>query len=230
MAFGLTLGTTGAPQQSVELAGAGVPATVAIGLDRILLPEAVSRDTRREAPELTEATRTASAAPTTNAAPTTAAAPTTSAAPVAPAVAAPSPAPAPAPSKTPAPKATTPPAAASGLDTTSYAAAASSIGLRGSARWVYSAVRSAFGITTMGGYRAGDSGDHGSGLAVDIMVGSATGDQVAAFVIANYKALNVKYVIWKQRIWMPGMGWKYMADRGSATANHYDHVHVSVNG
>jgi hypothetical protein len=23
-------------------------------------------------------------------------------------------------------------------------------------------------------------------------------------------------------------GWRYMSDRGSTTANHYDHVHVSV--
>jgi hypothetical protein len=24
-------------------------------------------------------------------------------------------------------------------------------------------------------------------------------------------------------------GWRYMEDRGSTTANHYDHVHVSTN-
>jgi hypothetical protein len=39
----------------------------------------------------------------------------------------------------------------------------------------------------------------------------------------------VKYIIWRQRIWYPSSGtWRGMADRGSATANHYDHVHVSV--
>jgi hypothetical protein len=38
------------------------------------------------------------------------------------------------------------------------------------------------------------------------------------------------YVIWEQKIWdsrNPGAGWKPMADRGSITQNHYDHVHIS---
>jgi hypothetical protein len=26
-----------------------------------------------------------------------------------------------------------------------------------------------------------------------------------------------------------GEGWRAMPDRGSATANHYDHVHIAVN-
>jgi len=38
----------------------------------------------------------------------------------------------------------------------------------------------------------------------------------------------VKYIIWRQRIWFPGGSWKAMADRGGVTANHYDHVHISV--
>ncbi|MEP7157788.1 MAG: SH3 domain-containing protein, partial [Chloroflexota bacterium] len=36
---------------------------------------------------------------------------------------------------------------------------------------------------------------------------------------------------WSQRIWSvqrSSEGWRPMADRGSTTANHYDHVHVSV--
>jgi hypothetical protein len=42
--------------------------------------------------------------------------------------------------------------------------------------------------------------------------------------------LNIKYIIWKQRIWHPGGGgWEPIEDRGSVTANHYDHVHISVN-
>ena len=43
--------------------------------------------------------------------------------------------------------------------------------------------------------------------------------------------LGIKYLIYQQQIWMAGNSagaWEYMADRGSATANHYDHVHVSV--
>ncbi len=111
-----------------------------------------------------------------------------------------------------------------------YAAAARALGLRPNAARVYSAVRTAFGITTIGGYRPGDSGDHGTGHAVDIMItGRAQGDAVAAFVEAHAAEFHVTYVIWRQRIWFPGTAtWRLMEDRGSATANHLDHVHVSV--
>jgi len=80
-----------------------------------------------------------------------------------------------------------------------------------------------------GGYRAGDPGDHGTGHAVDIMCSTAEGNEIASFLQANAATLNIKYLIWRQRIWYPGGSWKGMEDRGSATANHYDHVHVSVN-
>jgi hypothetical protein len=80
-----------------------------------------------------------------------------------------------------------------------------------------------------GGYRAGDPGDHGTGHAVDIMCSTAEGNEIASFLQANAATLNIKYLIWRQRIWYPGGGsWQGMADRGSPTANHYDHVHVSV--
>ena len=83
-------------------------------------------------------------------------------------------------------------------------------------------------VTSYGGYRPGDM-DHGSGNAVDAMVSSrSAGDAVAAYVMAHAGELNVKYIIWYQRIWYPGSGWKAMSDRGSFTANHMDHVHVSV--
>lgn len=96
-----------------------------------------------------------------------------------------------------------------------------------------------YGITSFSTYRAGDSGDHGKGLAVDFMVpdSSALGDQVAQYAISNMGAKNISYVIWKQRfyapfdsIYGPAYTWNPMPDRGSATANHYDHVHVSFNG
>ncbi|MGH8775923.1 MAG: hypothetical protein ACRDWI_12375 [Jiangellaceae bacterium] len=40
-------------------------------------------------------------------------------------------------------------------------------------------------------------------------------------------------MIWAQRIWTAERssdGWRWMEDRGSDTANHYDHVHVTVYG
>ena len=74
--------------------------------------------------------------------------------------------------------------------------------------------------------------DHPKGLALDFMVGSDTqkGDQIATELQQNWQAHNVTYIIWKQRIWNESRaseGWRAMPDRGSATANHYDHVHVS---
>jgi hypothetical protein len=39
------------------------------------------------------------------------------------------------------------------------------------------------------------------------------------------------YIIYRQRIWdvrMASSGWVPMENRGSITANHYDHVHSSV--
>ncbi|MCV7097646.1 hypothetical protein H7H99_21600, partial [Mycobacterium kubicae] len=38
--------------------------------------------------------------------------------------------------------------------------------------------------------------------------------------------LGVTYVIWQQR-YNDGNGWSTMENRGSPTANHMDHVHVS---
>ena len=84
-------------------------------------------------------------------------------------------------------------------------------------------------ITTYGTFR-GD-GEHARGLAVDIMVSGELGWQVAEFVRANYSELGVSYLIHSQRIWSVergGEGWRPMSDRGSATANHYDHVHVTT--
>lgn len=84
-----------------------------------------------------------------------------------------------------------------------------------------------FDIDSVGG-AAGRSGggDHAQGLALDLMVDTATGNQIAEYVLAHQSQFGVKYVIWRQRINM-GSGWEHMEDRGSPTANHYDHVHVS---
>ena len=101
------------------------------------------------------------------------------------------------------------------------------------ARSVYRAACAAYGssVSSFGGYRAGDSGDHGSGRAVDIMVSGEPGSNIARYVQAHARELGVAYVIYQQKIWQAGnptSRWKAMEDRGSTTANHYDHVHVSV--
>ncbi|MCB7138172.1 SH3 domain-containing protein [Cellulosimicrobium marinum] len=105
-------------------------------------------------------------------------------------------------------------------------------GLRANAIAVYRAVCAAFPqVGSYGGLRPGDSGDHGSGRAVDVMVSGAAGWDIANYVQANAGALGVTYVIYEQRIWhagTPAGAWEWMEDRGGATANHYDHVHVST--
>ena len=96
-----------------------------------------------------------------------------------------------------------------------------------------------FGITSFSGYRPGDSGDHGKGLAIDFMVpeGSELGDMIAEYAIQNMASRGISYIIWKQRFYAPfdskygpANTWNPMPDRGSVTENHYDHVHVSMNG
>jgi hypothetical protein len=84
-------------------------------------------------------------------------------------------------------------------------------------------------VSTYGTFR-GD-GEHAQGIAVDIMTSGARGWEIAEFVRANYAALGVSYVIYSQKIWSverSGEGWRGMSDRGSTTANHYDHVHVTT--
>lgn len=116
----------------------------------------------------------------------------------------------------------------SGVGSGAYVGWCSDKGLGGNASTVCSAVRSNFGVTSIGGYRAG-AGDHGTGKAVDVMVSGSTGDAVAQWAINHMSELDITYVIWKQRIWLAGASsWRSMDDRGSVTANHYDHVHISV--
>lgn len=109
-------------------------------------------------------------------------------------------------------------------------------GLTGAAQSVLNQVcgRYGAGISSYGGYRPGDSGYHGSGQAVDFMISdSSVGREVADYLRNNASSLGVSEVIYAQRIWTSqraGEGWRSMPDRGSATANHYDHVHVSVTG
>jgi uncharacterized protein YgiM (DUF1202 family) len=103
-------------------------------------------------------------------------------------------------------------------------------GLTSNADAVYRAVCNAFpALTTYGG--RDPHGEHVDGRAIDFMTSPSLGNAVAAYLRANASALNVRSIIWAQRIWTPersGEGWRYMSDRGSATANHYDHVHVVV--
>jgi hypothetical protein len=61
--------------------------------------------------------------------------------------------------------------------------------------------------------------------------GQALGYQVADWAKINARQLGVNYVIWHQHIWnieRDAEGWRYMADRGGDSANHINHVHITV--
>lgn len=98
-------------------------------------------------------------------------------------------------------------------------------------------------IKTVYGWRASSaySSDHPAGRALDIMIpdyksaaGKALGNAIARYLQDNYGRLHVHYLIWRQRQWNverntnPTTGWRGMADRGTDTDNHLNHVHVSV--
>jgi len=89
-------------------------------------------------------------------------------------------------------------------------------------------------VTSYGGVRADSLPYHPSGRALDAMISNSTvGWQIANWVRANASRLGVSEVIYSQRIWTiqrSSEGWRPMSDRGSATANHYDHVHITVYG
>ena len=99
---------------------------------------------------------------------------------------------------------------------------------------VHRAVCAKFPSITRWGGRSG-GGEHATGRAVDIMVGNGNdiGNEIAAFARAHAKELGVSQVIWRQHIWtvqLASSGWRAMGNRGSATANHMDHVHVTTYG
>lgn len=90
-----------------------------------------------------------------------------------------------------------------------------------------------FDLTGVGGWRASahDMGGHPSGRALDLMVGAnkAEGDRLATFLIANWNALQIDYIIWQQAIRTTGKPeWVPMATRiGEGDQNHFRHVHVN---
>jgi uncharacterized protein YgiM (DUF1202 family) len=112
-------------------------------------------------------------------------------------------------------------------------------GLKPNAIKVHRAARAKFPqITTYYTLRAGVFTDHSTGRALDLMIpnyrsasGKALGYKVAAWAKANAKPLGINYVIWNQHIWniqRDSEGWRYMADRGGDSANHKNHVHITV--
>ena len=86
-------------------------------------------------------------------------------------------------------------------------------------------------ITTYGTFR-GD-GEHAPGPSRSTSWSAGDrGWEVAEFVRANAAELGVSYADLRParsgRSSARGEGWRWMSDRGSTTANHYDHVHVTT--
>ncbi|MFI2271942.1 MULTISPECIES: coiled-coil domain-containing protein [Catenuloplanes] len=90
-------------------------------------------------------------------------------------------------------------------------------------------------------YRPGGGGEHPRGRACDFAAASdgfedvnarggdrEYGDRLAAYLVDNADSLGVLYVIWYRQIWMPGNGWRSYSGRGSPSATHTNHVHVSL--
>jgi hypothetical protein len=94
------------------------------------------------------------------------------------------------------------------------------------------AVQQMFGITNMGFYRAPDGyNEHSSGEAVDVMISDKrVGDAVKNFALAHAGDYGVMYCLWQQQQWNPDGSSSMMADRGSPTQNHMDHVHIRTHG
>lgn len=85
-------------------------------------------------------------------------------------------------------------------------------------------------VKSIGGVRFDPLPDHPSGHAIDIMVygNRSLGDKIMNDVLAQSNRFGVKYVIWQETYHNPAGAVRWMADRGSPTANHFDHVHVTV--
>ncbi|MCW3158408.1 hypothetical protein [Micropruina sonneratiae] len=93
-------------------------------------------------------------------------------------------------------------------------------------------------VRYIGGWRAGSaySGDHPAGRALDVMIPKWKKNKSLGWSIAKYfakkktaKKYKIHYVIFRQKIWTTATPrWRKMANRGGATANHFDHVHISV--
>lgn len=91
------------------------------------------------------------------------------------------------------------------------------------------------------GCEVGGRSEHKEGRALDWHMDAANpADRVRVADALNWltandgevaERLGVMYVIWDQKVWASyrrAEGWRPMADRGSSTANHRDHVHVSL--
>ena len=112
-------------------------------------------------------------------------------------------------------------------------------GLKPNAFKVLDAVEKNFPqIKSFGGKRPDALPDHPSGRALDLMItnyrsasGKKVGYDLSRWLRAHHSELGINYIIYNQEIWnvqRDSQGWRHMASRGSDSANHKNHVHVTV--
>ena len=112
-------------------------------------------------------------------------------------------------------------------------------GLKPNALKVLAAVRENWPqIKTFGGVHPDPLPDHPSGRALDLMLpnyksaaGKKLGHDMSRWLEARHTELGINYIIYDQHIWNEQRdkeGWRPMAGRGSDSANHKNHVHVTV--
>ncbi len=87
-------------------------------------------------------------------------------------------------------------------------------------------------ISRFGG--VGGGGEHAAGRALDVMTKDLEiGTAIANMARQHWRELGVSQIIWQQHIWTAERGgdsWRPMESRGSDTANHKDHVHITTFG
>ena len=85
-------------------------------------------------------------------------------------------------------------------------------------------------VASIGGVRPDPIPDHPTGHALDVMVygDTALGDQIEADVMAQADRFHVRYSIYRETYHNPSGRTYWMADRGSPTQNHFDHIHFTV--
>lgn len=117
--------------------------------------------------------------------------------------------------------------------------AGSTKGLKPNAVKVLNAVRQNWPqIKSIGTVRPDPLPDHPSGRALDLMIpnykskaGKKLGRDLSRWLQDRQGELGINYIIFDQQIWnvqRDSQGWRNMASRGSDSANHKNHVHVTV--
>lgn len=99
------------------------------------------------------------------------------------------------------------------------------------AAWLRDQIKTRFGLTCTTYVTTSTTSEHYNGNALDCFGDVYVRRDLQAWAAQNARSLEVYYVIHEQRIWsLPraAEGWRAMADRGSWTANHMDHVHISM--